>query len=165
MPFCFDCGDELKDTGKLLSCNSCGWSSDSIHKIDNSVKPKSCPDFGKVGRTIRLRGMSLIIILMLTTILPGCIEEIDESEPDYRDGITITKNGFNPSTLEVPTGYGLSFRNHDDVMHTVTAEDGSFDFELDYGATAGKSFWETGTFNYYCKEHPSMTGVLIVYQN
>ena len=57
MPFCFECGDELKGTEKLLSCNSCGWSSDSIQKIDNSVKPKSCPDCGKMGKTMRQCGV------------------------------------------------------------------------------------------------------------
>ena len=57
MPFCFECGDELKGTGKLLSCNSCGWSSDSIQNIGNSVKPKSCPDCGKMGKTMRQCGV------------------------------------------------------------------------------------------------------------
>ena len=57
MPFCFECGDELKGSGKILLCNSCGWSSKNIKNIDKFVKPKSCPDCGKMGKTMKQCGI------------------------------------------------------------------------------------------------------------
>jgi len=57
MPFCFECGDELKEQGNVLSCKSCGWSSHSVQNNDKSVKPKVCPDCGKKGKSMRQCGV------------------------------------------------------------------------------------------------------------
>ena len=57
MPFCFECGDELKGQGNVLSCKSCGWSSHSVQNNDKSVKPKVCPDCGKKGKSMRQCGV------------------------------------------------------------------------------------------------------------
>jgi hypothetical protein len=57
MPFCFECGDELKGQENVLSCKSCGWSSHSIQNNGKSDKPKVCPDCEKKGKSMRQCGV------------------------------------------------------------------------------------------------------------
>jgi plastocyanin len=70
---------------------------------------------------------------------------------------------FAPSTLEVTAGTEVTWTNHDPEIHTVTADDGSFDSEvLESGAAFSARFPQTGRFTYLCEIHPSMTGVVKV---
>jgi amicyanin len=72
---------------------------------------------------------------------------------------------FLPGELTVSAGATVTWHNADDVPHTVTSKDG--EPVLDSGAldTDDKysfTFTKPGTYTYYCKVHPHMTGVVIV---
>lgn len=70
---------------------------------------------------------------------------------------------FNPATLNIPAGTTVTWHNNDSVTHTVTARDNSFDSSgLSPDGTFAHTFEQKGTFEYYCKLHPSMTGKIIV---
>jgi plastocyanin len=56
----------------------------------------------------------------------------------------------------------VTFHNAGKVAHTVTARDGSFDATVGAGASATITFAHAGTFAYYCKFHPAMTGSVTV---
>tara|TARA_B100000925_G_C21861805_1_gene410313 strand:- start:272 stop:640 length:369 start_codon:yes stop_codon:yes gene_type:complete len=110
-----------------------------------------------------------ILVVLLVALLPlsGCIEESSDSatsEPsDYKDGVRISEDGeFTPSYIEVPKGYGMSFYNDDAVKHTVTSDDGYFDFEVLPNQRVANSIDDYGEFPYHCKIHPSMTGEIFV---
>ena len=75
-----------------------------------------------------------------------------------------------PTTLTVPTGTTVTWKNADSTLHTVTsgsAESGESGtvFDSSYMA-AGKTFpWTfstAGTFDYYCTLHPFMKGQVVV---
>lgn len=70
---------------------------------------------------------------------------------------------YKPAELTIPAGDSVTFVNHDDDSHSVTAKDGSFDSKL-FGT--GKSWTYTfntaGTYPYICSVHPSMQGKIIV---
>ena len=70
---------------------------------------------------------------------------------------------YAPRTLEVQTGGRVTWTNEDAVPHTATDRAKQWDTDaLAKGASASKTFESTGTFEYYCTIHPSMTGTVIV---
>ncbi len=75
----------------------------------------------------------------------------------------ITGFRFDPDEIQVAAGGEVRWTNADEVRHTVTADDGSFDVGLDGAGSAGSHrFTEPGTHAYHCSVHPSMTGTVLV---
>ena len=95
-------------------------------------------------------------------------EAAADSSPDTTaatgsDTATITMVGFEfdgPQTVQV--GQTIELVNEDSASHTWTAEDGPFDVSVAGGATETYTFEEAGTFSYFCKIHPNMTGSITV---
>ena len=73
--------------------------------------------------------------------------------------------GYDPSTATVPVGGWVVWSNAGSEVHTVTADDLSFD-SGDKNPSEGFSFqFQTpGTYTYYCIEHPWMKGTVVVTQ-
>jgi plastocyanin len=70
---------------------------------------------------------------------------------------------FGPATLTVPVGTTVTWLNHDDDLHTVTAVEGRFASPgLDSGEEFSYRFTTPGTFTYTCALHPQMAGTIIV---
>jgi plastocyanin len=65
--------------------------------------------------------------------------------------------GFTPVDLVVQTGTTITWRNNGRNMHTVSADDKTFESgELAPGATWSMRFDSPGTFAYHCTPHPWM---------
>ena len=57
----------------------------------------------------------------------------------------------------------MTWVNHDDVPHTVTATDKSFKSNaLDTNDKYTHMFDKAGVYDYYCSVHPRMTGRVVV---
>ena len=70
---------------------------------------------------------------------------------------------FLPATLAVPAGTMVTWTNRDDEPHTVTSSEQVFASPgLDAGETFSYTFSTPGTYTYYCKLHPHMTGTIVV---
>lgn len=70
---------------------------------------------------------------------------------------------FTPARIEITAGTTVSWRNEDDVAHTVTATDGSWDSgTLAPGATWQRRFDAPGTYPFTCLPHPEMRGTVVV---
>ena len=70
---------------------------------------------------------------------------------------------FLPETLEIPAGTEVTWTNSDLILHTVVAEDGSFESEnIVRGDTYSFTFETAGTFPYICGIHTSMKGEIVV---
>lgn len=87
--------------------------------------------------------------------------------PQVKPGKTYTINlsnyAFTPNNLSVEGGSTVTFINADDVEHTVTAKDGSFDSgSVGKGKSFAKTFDKAGVYNIYCKPHKFMVGTIIV---
>ena len=77
--------------------------------------------------------------------------------------VSIIDFAFQPDSLVIKRGRGVTWTNTGAKPHTVTSDTGVFDSgTLAPGATFTQSFKQSGTFAYHCAIHPSMTGVIKV---
>ncbi len=76
---------------------------------------------------------------------------------------------FQPGTIEAKVGETVTWKNSDEIEHTVTSgepekKDGRFDMKLPgKGASSSFKFGEPGTYHYFCDRHPSMRGEVRVH--
>lgn len=70
---------------------------------------------------------------------------------------------FRSNRLEITAGTTVVWTNRGQVIHTVTARDGSFDSgNIEPGEQWSMTFTGTGTFPFHCTPHPFMRGVVVV---
>lgn len=70
---------------------------------------------------------------------------------------------FAPPLTTVHTGDSVIWTNTGSLVHSVTADDGSFDAGLlNPGDSWSNTFTTAGTFTYHCTPHPWMKGTLVV---
>lgn len=81
----------------------------------------------------------------------------------------VTNSCFNPRILNILPGDTISWKNNDNVIHTVTSghltdvQPGTlFDNSISSGNMASFTFHDSGTVDYFCKIHPWLTGEVIV---
>lgn len=82
--------------------------------------------------------------------------------------VTIKLFQFQPGEIAIKKGTTIVWSNGDDIEHSVTAgspgkETGVFDsgfFKKD--GTFSQTFSTAGTFEYFCKRHPSMKAKVVV---
>lgn len=72
---------------------------------------------------------------------------------------------FAPNRIEIAAGTTITWTNNDPLVHTVTADDRSWDSgEIAPGQTWSHTFTQPGEFAFHCTPHPFMKGVLVVRQ-
>ena len=79
--------------------------------------------------------------------------------------VQIDDYSFSPGTLTVPVGTTVTWINHDETPHTVTAADNPRSFKspgLDIDDKFSFTFTKPGTYTYLCTVHPYMTGRVVV---
>ena len=70
---------------------------------------------------------------------------------------------FRPTRLIVEAGTPVVWANGGQVVHTVTAEDGSFDSgAIDSGSRHTMIFSRPGSYSFHCTPHPFMRGEIVV---
>jgi plastocyanin len=70
---------------------------------------------------------------------------------------------YEPATVTIDAGQSVRWVQDDDVPHTVTATDKSFDSgNLDAHKTWTHRFDKAGTYAYTCTYHPMMRGTVVV---
>jgi len=89
--------------------------------------------------------------------------------PVSANTITIKNFAFDPQTLTVNAGSTVRWVNYDRVTHRIVFIDtAGRDTDVDSGVLSPSQSWSSnqfkqpGTYSYYCKIHPEMTGTLIV---
>lgn len=85
------------------------------------------------------------------------------SRPAPASPIQIRNFAFAPATDTVRVGRAITFRNHDLVPHTATADSGAFES----GSIAADGSWrftarQKGVVTYHCRFHPTMHGTLVI---
>ena len=77
--------------------------------------------------------------------------------------VDISDYAYHKAAITVAAGTTITFTNHDDDPHTVTADDKSFDSKgLGNGDTWTHKFTKPGKYTYHCSAHPFMKGTIIV---
>lgn len=102
--------------------------------------------------------------LRLTTPASTPISQV----PVSANTIAIKNFAFVPQTITVNAGSIVRWENHDSVPHRIVFIDrngrdtdvGSMVLSL--SQSYSNKFDKPGTYNYYCKIHPEMTGTVIV---
>ena len=70
---------------------------------------------------------------------------------------------FAPARLTVKAGTTVTWRNEDDIPHTVTSAARLFKSKaLDTDDSFSFTFTEPGTYQYFCSLHPRMTATIVV---
>jgi plastocyanin len=81
------------------------------------------------------------------------------------EAVRIENYSFSPASLTVPVGTTVTWTNHDDVPHTIVADDNPRTFRsagLDTDDNFSFTFAKAGTYRYFCSVHPHMTGTIVV---
>ncbi len=77
--------------------------------------------------------------------------------------VPVRRYAYAPAILRVRAGDVVEWVNEDEAVHTVTAENGSFDSGgLERGETWRARFDEPGRYPYYCLPHPFMKAIVVV---
>ena len=72
---------------------------------------------------------------------------------------------FEPKRIEITAGTTIRWTNNDPVVHTITADDGSWDSgPIEPGKTWSHTFAQAGEFAFHCTPHPFMKAVVVVRQ-
>jgi len=72
---------------------------------------------------------------------------------------------FEPKRIEIAPGATVRWTNNDQLVHTITAEDGSWDSgPIEPGKTWSHTFTQPGEYSFHCTPHPFMKGVVVVRQ-
>ncbi len=103
--------------------------------------------------TLRLAGPLAVLSLALMAAAPARAATIE---------VTIKQLIFSPAQISVKTGDTIEWVNQDFVAHTATARDKSFDVPIPANGKGSYTVTIAGTFDYYCKLHPTMKGQIQV---
>jgi plastocyanin len=77
--------------------------------------------------------------------------------------VSIVNFAYSPSSVTINVGDSVTWTNNDDVAHTATANDGSFDTgSFGSGQSRAVTFNAAGSFPYRCSIHPQMIGTVVV---
>jgi plastocyanin len=77
--------------------------------------------------------------------------------------VVLRNTAFVPGRIQITAGTTVVWRNDDQLIHSVTATDKSFDSGLlQPGKTYRRTFDKPGRYPYYCLPHPFMKGVVVV---
>jgi len=72
---------------------------------------------------------------------------------------------FNPKRIEVAAGSTVRWTNNDQLVHTITADDRSWDSgPIEPGKTWTHTFTQPGEYAFHCTPHPFMKAVVVVRQ-
>ncbi len=76
--------------------------------------------------------------------------------------VTIDNFTFSPAQLTVKTGTTVTWKNQDDIPHTVVSAGKFKSKALDTDDSFSFTFTMTGDYTYFCSLHPHMTGTIKV---
>ena len=76
--------------------------------------------------------------------------------------VTIDNFTFAPAQLTVKVGDTVTWKNHDDIPHTVVSAGKFRSKTMDTDNTFTFTFTSAGDYKYFCSLHPHMTGMIKV---
>ena len=72
---------------------------------------------------------------------------------------------FGPKRIEIAAGGTVTWTNNDQLVHTITADDRSWDSgPIEPGKTWSHTFTQPGEYAFHCTPHPFMKAVVVVRQ-
>jgi plastocyanin len=109
---------------------------------------------------------TLSLLLISSAILVSCSKSGssgNNNPPVATNTVSIANMAFAPGIITVSAGTTVTWTNNDNMAHTVTADDNSFDSgSIALGGTFSKMFSTAGTYPYHCTIHSTMKGTIVV---
>ena len=104
--------------------------------------------------TLRNLGIRIAVAAVLTSQIPAahCAETT----------VTIDNFTFAPAQLTVKVGDTVTWKNHDDIPHTIVSAGKFRSKTLDTDDSYSFTFTAAGDYTYFCSLHPHMTGTIKV---
>jgi len=101
---------------------------------------------------------------LLIAALAAAIVSLSAPAPAAEASVKIDNFTFDPPVLTVKAGTTVTWKNVDDIPHTVASSTrGLFKSKaLDADDSFSFTFKDAGTFDYFCSLHPHMTGSIRV---
>jgi plastocyanin len=103
---------------------------------------------------LRNVGIRLAVVAAMTSQMSAarCADSI----------ITIDNFSFSPAQLVVKAGTTVTWKNQDDIPHTVVSAGKFKSKALDTDDSYSFTFTAAGDYTYFCSLHPHMTGTIKV---
>ncbi|HEV7178542.1 MAG TPA: cupredoxin family copper-binding protein [Candidatus Baltobacteraceae bacterium] len=112
-----------------------------------------------------MRQCAFVLALLFTAATAGAGTAAAQQAGNAANALTvhIKDMAFKPDSATVPAGSTVTFVNDDQVAHTVTASDQSFDSkDIAPGKSWQMTFTKAGTYPYVCIYHPGLAGKITV---
>ena len=116
----------------------------------------------------RLLILAILAVLALALLFTrsDALTERRSSIPEEGSAQVVVKmraGAYVPATIRVKAGTTVVWKNEDQIPHTVTATDGSWDSGMiQPGGSYSRKFERTATAAFYCIPHPDMRGSVVV---
>lgn len=114
------------------------------------------------------RKTTMLLSMIMGVVLAGILGCKSDSANQYGTNNSPSKSppnntvvmgsmSFDPSSLTVPSGTTVTWRNDDGAAHTSTSDSTGWDTgNMPAGATRTTTFNTVGTFRYHCTYHRAM---------
>jgi len=104
------------------------------------------------------------MFLLFSLVFLSCSKSSNNTNSNTSPNtVTMAGMAFSPGTITVSAGTTITWKNNDNMAHTVTADDNSFDSgNIGAGGSYSRTFSVAGTFNYHCTIHAGMNGKVVV---
>jgi plastocyanin len=103
---------------------------------------------------VRSLGIRCAIAAAITLHLGGAHAE--------EANVMIANFTFEPAQLTVKVGTSVTWKNRDDIPHTIVSAGKFRSKTLDTDDSYSLTFTTTGDYKYFCSLHPHMTGTIKV---
>jgi plastocyanin len=113
---------------------------------------------------VRISLLVLVFFGGLAMVEPAAkISRAATPAPPAEVDVKIDNFSFGPQVLTVAPGTKVTWKNRDDIPHTVVSTEGVFKSRvLDTDESFSFTFDKPGTYPYFCSVHPKMTGQVVV---
>jgi plastocyanin len=105
-------------------------------------------------RKLTMLTVGLVVALGLAFTAVGVAPGGETTAEAQQSAITINDFQYEPAEAAAKVGQPITITNNDDMPHTVTAKDGSFDVNVPAKGSATVTVPKAGKFPYDCTLHP-----------
>ena len=114
-------------------------------------------------RRRRIPSLLLVVVVATGSMVYAADASSKRTTKAAPTGITIKDFAFKPDKFTGKVGKAISVINADRVMHTLTADDKSFDTgRMGGGAKKTITITKAGTYKFHCDIHQYMKGTVTV---
>ena len=125
-----------------------------MRSIENWGEPMNSAYSAAHRGRLHVAAAAAMIAASLLLARPGAAAEAE---------VKIDNFTFSPPSLTVKAGTTVTWRNEDDIPHTVTSPKRVFKSKaLDTDDSFAFTFTAPGVYEYFCSLHPRMTGTVVV---